>query len=57
MGSNVGSLLQIRGNWLSAIEPYSELGLCMAMLGKEHPSTQTSINNLTAVLSGQGKYG
>ena len=26
------------------------------MLGKEHPSTLTSMNNLASVLSGQGKY-
>jgi Tetratricopeptide repeat len=34
-----------------------ELGLCGTMLGKEHPSTLTSINNLAAVLRDQGKYG
>jgi len=27
------------------------------VLGKEHPSTPTSINNLAGVLSRQGKYG
>jgi hypothetical protein len=32
-----------------------ELRLCEAMLGKEHPSTLTSINNLAAVLRDQGK--
>src|SRR2546423_8339675 len=42
-------------------EPYSviasnELGLCETMLGKEFPSTLTSINNLAAVLRDQGKY-
>ena len=26
------------------------------MLGKEHPNTLTSINNLAGVLSSQGKY-
>jgi Tetratricopeptide repeat len=26
------------------------------VLGKEHPSTLTSMNNLTLVLSNQGKY-
>ena len=26
------------------------------MLGKEHPSTLTSMNNLAGVLSDQGKY-
>jgi hypothetical protein len=26
------------------------------VLGKEHPNTLTSMNNLAAVLSGQGKY-
>jgi hypothetical protein len=29
----------------------------MTMLGREHPSTLTSINNLAAVLRDQGKYG
>jgi hypothetical protein len=35
---------------------FKELGLCETMLGKEHPSTLTSINNLAAVLRYQGKY-
>jgi len=34
-----------------------QLGLCGTMLGKEHPSTLTSINNMAAVLKDQGKYG
>jgi hypothetical protein len=42
-------------------EPYSviaskELGLCETMLGKEFPSTLTSINNLAGVLRDQGNY-
>jgi hypothetical protein len=31
-------------------------GLHETVLGKEHPSTQTSINNLALMLSDQGKY-
>jgi hypothetical protein len=42
-------------------EPYSmvaskELGLCETMLGKKHPSTLTSMNNLAGVLGDQGNY-
>jgi hypothetical protein len=33
-----------------------ELGLCQTMLGKEFPSTLTSMNNLAAVLRDQGNY-
>jgi tetratricopeptide (TPR) repeat protein len=32
------------------------LGLCETVLGKEHPSTLTSMNNLATVLSDQGEY-
>ena len=42
-------------------DPYSviaskELGLCETMLGKEFPSTLTSMNNLAAVLKDRGNY-
>jgi hypothetical protein len=48
------------GQWPTD-EPYSviaskELGLCVTMLGKKHPSTLTSINNPAAALKDQGKY-
>jgi hypothetical protein len=33
-----------------SVVAFKELGLCETMLGKEHPSTLTSINNLAAVL-------
>jgi hypothetical protein len=33
-----------------------ELALCETVLGKEHPDTLTSMNNLALVLSDQGKY-
>jgi hypothetical protein len=42
-------------------EPYpviasKELGLCKTIVGKEFPSTLTSINNLAEVLRDQGNY-
>jgi hypothetical protein len=33
-----------------------ELSLSEMVLGKEYPSTLTSMNNLATVLRGQGKY-
>ena len=33
-----------------------ELGLRETVLGKEHPDTLTSVNNLAGVLRDQGKY-
>jgi hypothetical protein len=35
---------------------FQELGLCEAMLGKEFPSTLTSVNYLAVVLRDQGNY-
>jgi hypothetical protein len=48
-----------QSQWPTDELPYSviafkELGLCETMLGKEFPSTLTSINNLAAVLRDQG---
>jgi hypothetical protein len=51
-------LLSDQGKYKQVEEIHRQaLGLWETVLGKEHSSTLTSINNLASVLSHQGKYG
>jgi tetratricopeptide (TPR) repeat protein len=50
-------VLRDQGKYEQAEEMHRQaLGLYETMLGKEHPSSLTSMNNLAWVLSRQGKY-
>jgi hypothetical protein len=50
-------VLRDQGKYEQAEEMYRQvLGLSETVLGKEHPFTLTSMNNLATVLINQGKY-
>jgi len=54
-------VVQVPNQQIHADEPYpviapEGLGLCETMLGKEFPSTLTSMNNLAGVLRDRGNY-
>ncbi|KAI1839929.1 hypothetical protein JX266_013863 [Neoarthrinium moseri] len=59
-----GDLLSAVGNSYDMLGKYEEaetmhrkeFGLCKRVLGPEHPSTLSSMNNLACVLDSQGKY-
>ena len=54
--NNLATVLS-RGQKEQAEEMHrQELSLSEMVLGKEYPSTLTSMNNLATVLRGQGKY-
>jgi hypothetical protein len=53
---NLADVLSNRGKYKEAEEMHRQsLGLRETVLGKEHPSTLTSTNNLASVLRDQGK--
>jgi hypothetical protein len=54
--NNLAVLLKSQGKYKAAEPLYQEtLRLREKVLGKEHPDTLTSINNLTLLLKSQGK--
>ena len=55
--NNLAMVLSRKGKYEQAEEMHRRaLGLSEVVLGREHPSTLTSMNNLAGVLSDQGKY-
>ncbi len=55
--NNLAEVLSRQGKHKEAEEMHRQaLALRETVLGKEHPSTLTSMNNLAGVLSRQGKY-
>lgn len=55
--SSIGQACKELGKYDEAEQMYREaLGLYEKVLGREHPDTLTSMNNLALVLDSQGKY-
>jgi hypothetical protein len=55
--NSLANVLGNQGKYKQAEEMHRQaLRLMETWLGKEHPSTSTSMNNLVKVLSDQGKY-